>query len=149
MASLNKVFLIGNLTRDPELRVLPKGTAVCQFGLAVNREFKGDDGAKKEEVTFIDCEAWGKTAELVAKYLGKGSQCMVEGRLKLDEWTDKTSGQKRSRLKVVLENVQFLGSKRDAAPAAEQEPETYTDMKPQAAPAAARTAQQEDADVPY
>jgi len=114
MASLNKVFLIGNLTRDPELRVTPKGTAICQFGLAVNRQFKDDSGATRDETTFVDIEAWGKQGELVSKYLGKGSQCMVEGRLKLDQWEDKTSGQKRSRLKVVLDNVQFLGAPRSA-----------------------------------
>ncbi len=114
MASLNKVFLIGNLTRDPELRVTPKGTAICQFGIAVNRQFKDDSGATRDETTFVDIEAWGKQGELVSKYLGKGSQCMVEGRLKLDQWEDKTSGQKRSRLKVVLDNVQFLGAPRGA-----------------------------------
>lgn len=122
MASLNKVFLIGNLTRDPELRVTPKGTAICQFGLAVNRQFKDDSGATRDETTFVDIEAWGKQGELVSKYLGKGSQCMVEGRLKLDQWEDKQSGQKRSRLKVVLDNVQFLGAPRGSgggqAPAA-------------------------------
>src|SRR4051812_46479027 len=111
MASLNKVFLIGNLTRDPELRVTPKGTAICQFGLAVNRQFKDESGAAREEVTFVDIEAWGRQGELVSKYLSKGSPAMVEGRLKFDQWEDKTSGQKRSRLKVVLENVQFLSSR--------------------------------------
>lgn len=112
MASLNKVFLIGNLTREPELRTTPKGTAICQFGLAVNREFKDESGAKRDETTFIDVEAWGKQAELVAKYLTKGSPAMIEGRLRFDQWEDKASGQKRSRLKVVLENVQFLGAPR-------------------------------------
>lgn len=123
MASLNKVFLIGNLTRDPELRVTPRGTPICQFGLAVNRQFKDDSGATRDETTFVDIEAWGKQGELVAKYLGKGSQCMVEGRLKLDQWEDKASGQKRQRLKVVLENVQFLGAPRDrgAPPPAQQQ----------------------------
>lgn len=108
MAYLNKVFLIGNLTRDPELRVTPKGTAICQFGLAVNRQFKDESGATRDETTFVDIEAWGKQGELVAKYLTKGSPAMVEGRLKLDQWQDKQSGQKRSKMKVVLENVQFL-----------------------------------------
>ena len=111
MAYLNKVFLIGNLTRDPELRVTPKGTAICQFGLAVNRQFKDESGALRDETTFVDIEAWGKQGELVAKYLSKGSLAMVEGRLKLDQWEDKTSGQKRSKLKVVLDNVQFLSSR--------------------------------------
>jgi single-strand DNA-binding protein len=111
MAYLNKVFLIGNLTRDPELRVTPKGTAICQFGLAVNRQFKDESGATRDETTFIDIEAWGKQGELVSKYLTKGSPAMVEGRLKLDQWEDKTSGQKRSKLKVVLDNVQFLSTR--------------------------------------
>jgi len=111
MAYLNKVFLIGNLTRDPELRVTPKGTAICQFGLAVNRQFKDESGATRDETTFIDIEAWGKQGELVAKYLAKGSPAMVEGRLKLDQWEDKQSGQKRNKLKVVLDNVQFLSTR--------------------------------------
>ncbi len=110
MAYLNKVFLIGNLTRDPELRVTPKGTAICQFSLAVSRKFKDESGAEREEVSFIDIEAWGKQGELVAKYLTKGSPAMVEGRLKLDQWEDKTTQAKRSKLKVVLDNVQFLSS---------------------------------------
>jgi single-strand DNA-binding protein len=111
MAYLNKVFLIGNLTRDPELRVTPKGTPICQFGIAVNRQFKDESGATRDETTFVDIEAWGKQGELVSKYLSKGSLAMVEGRLKFDQWEDKTSGQKRSKLKVVLDNVQFLSSK--------------------------------------
>ncbi len=111
MASLNKVYLIGNLTRDAELRVTPKGTSVAQFGLAVNRKFKKEDNTDGEEVTFVDIEAWGKQAELVAKYLTKGSPAMVEGRLKFEQWEDKQSGQKRSKLKVILENVQFLGTR--------------------------------------
>ncbi len=136
MASLNKVFLIGNLTRDPELRVTPKGTAICQFGLAVNRQFKDDTGQTRDETTFVDIEAWGKQGELVAKYLAKGSQAMVEGRLKLDQWEDKQSGQKRSKLKVVLDNVQFLGAPRQggaAAPAAGGE--SYDDSAPAERPA--------------
>lgn len=117
MAYLNKCFLIGNLTRDPEMRVTPKGTAIAAFGVAINRQTKDDAGNTRDETTFVDVEAWGKQAELVAKYLAKGAPAMIEGRLRLDEWTDKTSGQKRSKLKVVLENVQFLGSKRDGTPA--------------------------------
>jgi single-strand DNA-binding protein len=108
MAYLNKVFLIGNLTRDPELRVTPKGTAVCQFGLAVNRQYKDESGATRDETAFIDIEAWGKQGELCSKYLQKGSLAFIEGRLKFDSWEDKQSGQKRSKLKVVLDNVQFL-----------------------------------------
>jgi single stranded DNA-binding protein len=84
MAYLNKVFLIGNLTRDPELRVTPKGTAICSFGLAVNRQYRDENGTARDETTFVDIEAWGKQGELVSKYLTKGSPCMVEGRLRLD-----------------------------------------------------------------
>ncbi|MDX2185424.1 MAG: single-stranded DNA-binding protein [Opitutaceae bacterium] len=112
MASFNQVILVGNLTRDPELRVTPKGTNICQFGLAVNRQFKDDSGQTRDETTFVDIEAWGKQAELIAKYLTKGSPALVQGRLKLDQWEDKQSGQKRSKLKVVLENIQFLGAPR-------------------------------------
>ena len=108
MAYLNKVFLIGNLTRDPELRVTPKGTAICSFGLAVNRQYRDESGTARDETTFVDIEAWGKQGELVSKYLTKGSPCMVEGRLRLDSWEDKNTQQKRSKLKVVLDNVQFL-----------------------------------------
>jgi single-strand DNA-binding protein len=115
MAYLNKVFIIGNLTRDPELRVTPKGTAICQFGIAVNRQYKDESGATRDETTFVDVEAWGKQGELVSKYLSKGSLAMVEGRLRLDQWEDKQSGQKRSKLKVVLDNVQFLSSRGSSA----------------------------------
>lgn len=108
MANLNKVMLIGNLVRDPELRVTPKGTAICQFGLAVNRKFKGADGNDAEEVLFVDLEAWSKTAETIAKYCTKGKPLFVEGRMKLDQWEDKTTKEKRSRIKVVVENFQFL-----------------------------------------
>jgi single-strand DNA-binding protein len=122
MAYLNKVFLIGNLTRDPELRMTPKGTAICQFGIAVNRQFKDESGATRDETTFVDIEAWGKQGELVAKYLNKGSLAMVEGRLKFDQWEDKTSGQKRSKLKVVLDNVQFLSTRGSASGAGGGQP---------------------------
>jgi len=106
-------MLIGNLTRDPELRVTPKGTAICQFGLAINRQFKDESGAQRDETTFVDCEAWGKQGENIAKYLTKGRPAYVEGRLKLDSWDDKTTGQKRSKLKIVVEQVQFLGGRDD------------------------------------
>jgi len=111
MASLNKVFLMGNLTRDPELRVTPKGTPICQFGLAVNRQFKDDSGQTRDETTFVDIEAWGRQGETISKYCTKGRPLFVEGRLKLDTWDDKTTGQKRSKMRIVLENFQFLGSR--------------------------------------
>ena len=118
MASYNKVLLLGNLTRDPELRVTPKGTPTCQFGLAVNRQFKGDDGTMREEITFVDLEAWGKQAETIAKYLTKGRPIFIEGRLKFDQWDDKATGQKRSKLKVVVESFQFIGGREDGGKAA-------------------------------
>lgn len=114
MANLNKILLIGNLTRDPELRVTPKGTAICSFGLCVNRSYKDEAGQTVEEPTFLDVEAWGKQGELIAKYTTKGRPLFVEGRLKFEQWEDKQTNQKRSKLKVVVENFQFLGG-RDGA----------------------------------
>lgn len=111
MASFNKVILIGNLTRDPELRYTPKGTAVAKLGLAVNRGWTTDAGEKKEEVTFVDVDVFGRTAENCGQYLRKGRPLLVEGRLKLEQWDDKQTGQKKQRLGVVGELVQFLGSK--------------------------------------
>ncbi len=112
MPALNKVLLMGNLTRDPELRVTPKGTSICQFALAINRTFKMESGETREEVTYIDIEAWGKQGETIAKYVTKGRPLFVEGRLRLDQWEDKNTKEKRSRVKVVLENFQFLGDSR-------------------------------------
>lgn len=110
MASYNRVILIGNLTRDPELRYTPKGTAVAKIGLAVNRVFRTETGDSREETTFVDIDAFGRQAELIGQYLKKGSPLFMEGRLRLDQWEDKQTGQKRSRLGVVLESFQFLGS---------------------------------------
>jgi single-strand DNA-binding protein len=111
MASFNQVTLVGNLTRDPELRYTPGGTAVCDLSLAVNEKWKGKDGQMNEEVSFIDCTCWGKTAEVAAKYLSKGRSCLVSGRLKQDRWDDKTTGAKRSKIHVVVNVIQFLGAK--------------------------------------
>jgi len=119
MASFNKVILIGNLTRDPELKYTPKGTAVAKIGLAVNRSWKSETGEAREEVTFIDVDAFGRQAEVIGQYLKKGRPLMVEGRLRLDQWDDKTTGQKRSRLGVVLESFQFLDSGNKAGGGAE------------------------------
>lgn len=114
MASYNKVILLGNLTRDPELRFTPKGQAVARLGLAVNRSYRLETGETREEVTFIDIDAWGKQAELIGQYLRKGNPLFVEGRLKLDQWDDKNTGQKVSKLRVVMENFQFVGGTRGA-----------------------------------
>jgi single-strand DNA-binding protein len=110
MANFNKVLLVGNLTRDPELKHTPSNQAVAQIGLAVNRNYQTKDGEKREETTFVDCEAWGRTAEVMCQYLEKGRPVLVEGRLKLDQWQDK-DGNNRSKLKVVIENFQFLGGR--------------------------------------
>src|SRR5215212_2598555 len=110
MPSFNKVILAGNLTRDPELRYTPKGTAVAKIGLAMNRQWKDESGQQKEEVTFVDVDAFGRQAEVISQYLKKGRPILVEGRLKLDQWDDKQTNQKRSRLGVVLESFQFLDS---------------------------------------
>jgi len=141
-ANLNKVMLIGNLTRDPEIRYTQKGTAVAQLSLAVNREFKNEDGTKREEVTFVDVEAWAKGAEVIAKYKKKGDPIFIEGRLRLDQWEDSKTKEKRSRMKVICENFQFLGGNRstEAAPSAAQ-PSANTTPRP-SAPA-------NDEDVPW
>lgn len=111
MASYNKVILVGNLTRDPEVKYTPKGTAITDIGLAVNRTYSTDSGEKREEVTFVDVTLWGRTAEIVGEYCKKGRPLLVEGRLQMDTWDDKATGQKRSKLKVVGENIQLLGSR--------------------------------------
>ena len=114
MPNLNKVQLMGNITRDPEVRYTPKGTAVTDISLAINRSFNSDDGERREETTFVDITFWGRQAEVIGEYMKKGRPLYVEGRLQLDSWEDKTSGQQRSRLKVVGENFQFLGGRDDA-----------------------------------
>jgi single-strand DNA-binding protein len=111
MANLNKVMLIGNLTRDPEVRYTPKGTAVADIGMAINRNYSLDDGERREETTFVDITFWGRQAEVLGQYMKKGRPLYVEGRLQLDSWDDKNTGQKRSKLKVVGENFQFLGGR--------------------------------------
>lgn len=110
MPNYNKVLLMGNLTRDVELKYTPSNMAVANLGIAVNRKYKGNDGETKEEVTFVDCEAWSQTAENISKWFSKGKPIFLEGRLKLDQWQDKDGGN-RSKLKVVIENFQFVDSK--------------------------------------
>jgi single-strand DNA-binding protein len=110
MANFNKVILAGNLTRDPELRYTPKGMAIAKIGLAINRTWKNEAGETKEDTTFVDVDAFGRQAEVIGQYLKKGRPILIEGRLKLDQWDDKQTGQKRSKLGVVLESFQFLDS---------------------------------------
>lgn len=112
MANLNKVFLMGNLTRDPQVRYTPGGTAVAEIGLAVNRSwFDKQANARREEVTFVDVTFWGRDAEVAGEYLAKGRPVFIEGRLQLDSWDDKQTGQKRSKLRVVCESMQFIGGR--------------------------------------
>lgn len=110
MASYNKVLLMGNLTRDVELKYTPSNQAVANIGIAVNRRYRTKEGEDRDETTFVDCEAWGRTAEVMNQYLQKGRPVFVEGRLKLDQWQDK-DGNNRSKLRVVVENFQFIDSR--------------------------------------
>jgi single-strand DNA-binding protein len=120
--NFNKVILAGNLTRDPEVRFLPKGTAVARIGLAVNRTYTTETGEKKDEATFVDVEAFGRQAELIGQYFKKGRPILIEGRLKLDQWEDKNTHQKQSKLRVVLEGFSFVDSNRPDAPGAPARP---------------------------
>lgn len=113
MADLNEVRLIGRLTRDPELRSTPGGNKIASFGFATGSKYRGNDGKMKEEATFVDVDCWEKIAEAASKYLKKGSQVFIGGRLKYESWEEKESGRKRSRLKVVANNIQFLDGKKD------------------------------------
>lgn len=164
MASLNKVLLIGNLTRDPEVRMLPSGRAVCKFGLAVNRNFKDAEGNRREEATFVDAECFGPRGEAIGRYFTKGRPIFVEGRLKLDQWESQT-GEKRSRLLVDVDNWEFMGGRQDSegggygggqpaasapAPAQQQPAAAPASAEGQAAPQAAPAADADlDEDVPF
>ena len=136
MANFNRVILAGNLTRDPELRYTPKGVAIAKITLAINRTWKSETGEQKEEVTFVDVDAFGRQAEVVGQYMKKGRPFLVEGRLKLDQWEDKNTHQKQSKLKVVLEGFSFIDSKGGDSGAPSDAPRA----RPAAAPAAAAEA---------
>jgi len=112
MANFNKVIIAGNLTRDPELRYTPKGLAIAKIGLAINRKWRTESGEMKDETTFVDVDAFGKTAETIGQYLKKGRPILVEGRLRYETWDDKTTGAKRSKLGVVMDSFQFMDSGR-------------------------------------
>jgi single-strand DNA-binding protein len=140
MPNLNKVMLMGNLTRDPEIKYTPKGTAIAALGMAVNRVWMTEQGEKREEVTFVDVELFGRQAEIAEQYLKKGRPVYIEGRLKLDTWDDKTTGQKRSKMRVVGEVMQFLGSKEGSGGAGggsgpDEEMESRSSARPSAPPA--------------
>lgn len=134
MANLNKVFLMGNLTRDPQLRYLPNQTAVADFGLAVNRRWRDQQGQDREEVTFVDCTAWGRQAETINQYCQKGKGLFIEGRLKLDSWEDKQGGGKRSKLSVVIENFQFIGGRDGGGQGGGHQGGDEGDQRPRQAP---------------
>ena len=149
MPNLNSVHLMGNLTRDPEVRYTPKGTAVCDISLAINRSLPAEQegGDRREETTYVDVTLWGKTAENAGKYLAKGRSVFIDGRLALETWDDKQTGQKRSKLKVVAESLQFLGSK----PAQGATPEASAETKPanskRPAPAGKKSQPERDPDL--
>jgi single-strand DNA-binding protein len=160
MASYNKVLLMGNLTRDPELRYTPKGTAVARIGLAMNRRWRTETGEDREEVTFVDVDAFGRQAEVLAQYLKKGNPLFVEGRLKLDTWEDKNTHQKKSQMRVVLEAFNFIGGPARneggapaPAPAQSHRPAPSVAAAPVAsaasAPSEPDTPPLEDDDVPF
>lgn len=147
MASFNKVILLGNLTRDPEVRYTPKGSAVCDLGLAVNRQYTLDSGEKREEVTFVDVVLWARLAEIAGEYLKKGRPVFIEGRLQLDTWDDKQSGQKRSKLRVIGETMQLLGGRPPGAGGGGSEGGESRKTTPPPKPAAG--AEPDDDEVPF
>lgn len=129
--NFNKVILAGNLTRDPELRYLPNGKGVASFGLAINRKWKSDQGEAKQEATFVDCTCFGTSAENITKFCKKGSPLLVEGRLKTDSWEDKTTKQSRTKLVVIVDNLQLMGEKpeQDSSPRRESRPPYPTPLE--------------------
>src|ERR1700746_2193221 len=150
MPSFNKVILLGNLTRDPEVRYTPKGSAVCDLGVAVNRQYTLDSGEKREEVTFVDVVLWARLAEIAGEYLKKGRPVFIEGRLQLDTWDDKQSGQKRSKLRVIGETMQLLGGRPPgaggSAPAEGGEARPAKSTPP---PKAGAAAEPDDDEIPF
>lgn len=153
MANLNKVMLIGNLTRDPETRFTPKGTAVGEISLAINRSWNNEQGVKQEETTYVDVTLWGKTAELAQKYLTKGRPLYIEGRLSLDTWDDKDTGKKRSRLKVIADTMQFISDGRGRGDHASPPDSSGQDRKAEpersGSPAAAAADNHDQDDIPF
>jgi single-strand DNA-binding protein len=148
--NLNKVMLGGRVTRDTELRHTPKGTAVADIAIAVNRVFTNEQGQKTEESTFVDVTLWGRQAEIASQYLHKGSPVFVEGRIQMDSWVDKQSGEKRNRLKVVGEHLQLLGDRRESA-GASTAPAATVARAPQPRPVGPRELDRdvEPEDIPF
>src|SRR5881394_417023 len=151
MASFNKVILLGNLTRDPEVRYTPKGSAVCDLGIAINRQYTLDSGEKREEVTYVDVVLWSRLAEIAGEYLKKGRPIFIEGRLQLDTWDDKQSGQKRSKLRVIGETMQLLGGRPPGAGAGGSGAEggESRGSKPAPPPKAPTANEPDDDEIPF
>lgn len=148
MASFNKVILMGNLTRDPELRVTTSGLSICKLSLATNRVFQTKDGERREEVTYVDIDAFGRQAETISKYMSKGRPILVEGRLKLDSW-ETPQGDKRSKLAVVLENFQFTGDRGGGSDADDSGSHIERNSPPARKESAGSDNIEEDDDVPF
>jgi single-strand DNA-binding protein len=152
MASFNKVILLGNLTRDPEVRYTPKGSAVCDLGIAVNRVYTTEGGERREEVTFVDVVLWARLAEIAGEYLRKGRPVFIEGRLQMDSWDDKQTGQKRTKLRVVGESMQLLGGRPGGTTgetADEDRVATSSGSKTAAPPKSAKPAEPDDDEIPF
>ena len=147
MASFNKVILLGNLTRDPEVRYTPKGSAVCDLGIAINRSYTLDSGEKREEVTYVDVVLWSRLAEIAGEYLKKGRPIFIEGRLQLDTWDDKQSGQKRSKLRVIGETMQLLGGRPPGAGGASEGGESHPAKT--APPPKPQAGEPDDDEIPF
>jgi single-strand DNA-binding protein len=154
-SSFNKVILMGNLTRDPQLKYLPTQTAVAEFGIAMNRKFKTASGEDREEVTFVDCAAFGRTGEVINQYFQKGKPIFIEGRIKYDSWEDKQGGGKRSKISVVVENFQFVGDKGGggggggAGGGGDEPPSRPPSRPPQGRPQQNAPAQSPQAEAPF
>jgi single-strand DNA-binding protein len=152
MASFNKVILLGNLTRDPEVRYTPKGSAVCDLGIAVNRVYTTEGGERREEVTFVDVVLWARLAEIAGEYLRKGRPVFIEGRLQMDSWDDKQTGQKRTKLRVVGESMQLLGGRPGGAAGDTSEDvrvATSGGSKTAAPPKSTKATEPDDDEIPF
>ena len=150
MASFNKVILLGNLKRDPEVRYTPKGSAVCDLGIAINRQYTLDSGEKREEVTYVDVVLWSRLAEIAGEYLKKGRPVFIEGRLQMDSWDDKQTGQKRTKLRVIGETMQLLGGRPPGAGGGAEGDEARSSRgKTTPPPKAAETAAPDDDEIPF
>jgi single-strand DNA-binding protein len=153
MASFNKVILVGNLTRDPEIRYTPKGSAVADIALAVNRNYTLETGEKREEVTYVDVVLWARLAEIAGEYLKRGRPVLIEGRLQMDTWDDKQSGQKRTKIRVVGETMQLLGSRPGGSSGGESEEAARAarsrEGKPSAPPPTKDASAEPDDDIPF